>query len=67
MTVNKQFAQDDNALDDQMDSLLEVLAELLEEPQYPAAGADDQAGAVATAELLSGPNRAIHVVSKQEK
>jgi hypothetical protein len=57
MTVNKQFAQDGAPLDDCMESLLEVLAELLEEPQ----------NATATAELRSGNDRAIHVVNHQEK
>ena len=57
MTVNKQFAQDGAPLDDCMESLLEVLAELLEEPQ----------NATATAELRSGNDRAIHVVNNQEK
>ena len=48
-----------------MDSLLEVLAELLEEGQGHAADGDNQAGA---AELLSGNDRAIHVVvNNQEK
>ena len=37
MTVNKQFAQDGAALDDRMDQLLEVLVQLLEEPNPPAA------------------------------
>ena len=65
MTINKQFAQDGTAVDDHMDSLLEVLAELLEEGQGQAADGDNQAGG---AELLSGNDRAIHVVvNNQEK
>jgi hypothetical protein len=43
MTIRKQLAPDGTALDDHMDALLEVLAELLEEPQTPPeTGADKQ-------------------------
>lgn len=58
MTVNKQFAQDGAALDDRMDQLLEVLVQLLEEPNPPAS---DQGTAVPTKDLRSGGTRGIHV------
>lgn len=69
MTVNKQFAQDGEPLEGCMESLLEVLAELLDEPQDPAAtGTDNQGGAAPVAELRSDAHRVIHVVvSNQEK
>ena len=68
MTIDKQFAQDGAPLDDCMESLLEVLAELLEESQYPAAtGKDNQDGAAGTTELRSGDDRAIHVVVNDHK
>lgn len=67
MTINKQFAQDGNALDDCMDQLVEVLAQLLEEPQDPASGAGDQAGATPVDDLRSGDDRVIHVVTNQEE
>jgi hypothetical protein len=51
MTVNKQFAQDGTGLDDCTGQLIEVLAELLEEPPDPASSADNQGGAVAPADL----------------
>ena len=52
MTVKKQCALDGNAVADHMDALLEVLAELLEEPQDPAASSmAKQSGAVAIADL----------------
>jgi hypothetical protein len=44
MTVNKHFAQDDTALDDHMDALIEVLAELLGESKDPAAAETDNSG-----------------------
>jgi len=43
MITIREFAPDGTALDDHMDSLLEVLAELLEEPENPpAAGTANQ-------------------------
>jgi len=43
MTVNKQFAREGAPLDDCMESLLEVLAEMLKETEDPAcAGAGNQ-------------------------
>ena len=41
MTVNKQFAQDGAPLDECMESLLVVLAELLEESKVPPAADTD--------------------------
>jgi hypothetical protein len=69
MTVKKQFAQDGAPLDDCMESLLEVLAELLEEPENPpVAGTENQGTGEASADLRSGDDRAIHVVvNNQEK
>jgi hypothetical protein len=65
MTIKKQFAPDDTGLDEQMDSLLEVLAELLEEP---VAGADNQRSAEVIGDLQSRAERVIHVVvNNQEK
>jgi hypothetical protein len=52
MTVKKVHAQDGAALDDCMESLLEVLVELLEEKEDPAS----------SAELHSAADRATHVV-----
>lgn len=64
MTVNKRFAQDGTALDDCMDQLLEVLAQLLEEPQnQAAAGGAAQPGS----DLPSGDDRVIHVVVHNQK
>jgi hypothetical protein len=63
MTVKKQFAQDGVALDDCLDQLVEVLAQLLEEqPNPPAADADESGTTPAIAELHLGNDRAIHVV-----
>jgi hypothetical protein len=52
-----------------MESLLEVLAALLEETEDPAAsGTDNQGGAAPVAELRSDAHRVIHVVvNNQEK
>jgi hypothetical protein len=57
MIVNKQFAQN-GALDIRMDQLLEVLVQLLEEPNPPAS---DQAILTVAADLHSQATRAIHV------
>ena len=66
MTVNKQFAQDGAPLDGCMESLLEVLAELLAETEGPSANNQGDSGAIAA--LRSGDDRAIHVVvNNQEK
>jgi hypothetical protein len=52
MTVNEQFAQHGTGLDDCTGQLIEVLAELLEEPPDPAASSTaKQGGAVAIADL----------------
>jgi hypothetical protein len=67
MTVNKHFAQDGTALDECMDQLVEVLAQLLEEPEKPAAGAAKQGIVPATADLRSGATGVIHVVGKNPK
>jgi hypothetical protein len=69
MTVNKQFAQDGAPLDECMEPLLEVLAELLQEaPDQPTAEAVNQGDCGAIAALHSGDARAIHVVAtSQEK
>lgn len=45
MTVIRHFAQGNTALDEHMDALLEILAELLAEPQDPAATGIDNQGA----------------------
>lgn len=65
MIAKKQFAQDGDALDERMDQLVEVLAQLLEEPLNPAAAADNPAGNTAIADLHSGDDRVIHVVAKK--
>lgn len=67
MTVKKQFAQGETALDECMDQLVEVLAQLLEEPQNPQTAAADNQGTAAVADLRSGPARAIHVVVNNEE
>jgi hypothetical protein len=68
MTFNKQFAQDGAPLDDCMESLLEVLAELLQEaPDQPAAEAVNQDDARAIAALRSRDDRAIHVVVNHQE
>jgi hypothetical protein len=43
MTVKKRFAQDGSDLDGRMDQLVEVLAQLLDEPSHPgeASAPDD--------------------------
>jgi len=58
MTVKKQFAQDGGDLDASMDQLVEVLAQLLDEP----AGPQTQDTAPAIADLPSGNDRGIHVI-----
>lgn len=67
MTVNKHFAQDGNALDERMDQLVEVLAQLLEEPQNPQTAAADNQDTAAIADLRSADDRVIHVVGKNPK
>jgi hypothetical protein len=68
MKINKQFAQDGTGLDDCMDPLLEVLAQLLSEQTDAAAGdAKDQGKREAPADLRSGGERAIHVVVTNPK
>jgi hypothetical protein len=54
MTVIKRFAQDDTRLDDCMDQLVEVLAQLLDEKPDPGAIGD----------LHSRDTRVIHVVGE---
>lgn len=66
MTVNKQFAQDGVALDDCLDQLVEVLAQLLEEaPNPPTATAANPEAVTASSDLRSGNDRVIHVVVKK--
>jgi len=65
MIVKKQFAQEGDALDERMDQLVEVLAQLLEETPNPPAAADNQAGNTVIADLHSGDDRVIHVVAKK--
>jgi hypothetical protein len=68
MTVNKQFAQDGAPLDECMESLLEVLAELLQEtPDQPTAEAVNQGNCGAIAALRSQGDRAIHVVVNDQE
>jgi hypothetical protein len=58
MTVKKQFAQDGGDLDGCMDQLIEVLAQLLDEP----VSAPNPGAAPPAADLHSGNDRVIHVV-----
>ena len=68
MTMIKRFAQDGAALDDCMDQLVEVLAQLLEENQDPMVkAADENPGLPAIADLHSGSDRVIHVVGDTKK
>jgi hypothetical protein len=68
MTIKKQFAQAGAGLDDCMDQLLEVLAQLLSEQQEPAGDGVANRGEVETpADLPSGDERAIHVVVNNPK
>jgi hypothetical protein len=67
MTFNKQFAQDSITLADCMDSLIEVLAQLLDEPENPAADADRDGCAVPIAALHSDADRVIHVVVNNQE
>ena len=63
MTVKKQFAEDSTSLDNHVDELLEVLVQLLEEPQYPlAVGPANLSATAATADLRPGSERVTHVV-----
>ena len=64
MTVIKRFAQDGNALDDCVDQLVEVLAQLLEEKQDSVVKAADD---YAIADLHSGSDRVIHVVGARPR
>ena len=61
MTVNKQFAQDGNALDDHMEQLLEVLVQLLEEPPKRLVATHNRSVAATMADLHSGDTGVIHV------
>jgi hypothetical protein len=61
MTVNKQFAHDGGDLDASMDELVEVLAQLLDEP----AGTQNQDASPAIADLHSGDDRGIHVIESE--
>jgi hypothetical protein len=65
MTIQKQFAQDGAALDDCLDQLVEVLAQLLEEAPNPPTAVDNPEAAAAIADLHSGAAGAIHVVAKK--
>jgi hypothetical protein len=68
MTVKKQFAPDGAPLDECMESLLGVLAELLQEtPDQPTAEAVNQDDARAIAALRSRDDRAIHVVVNHQE
>lgn len=62
MTINRLFASDSTALDEHLDPLLEILAELLEEPIGPAQCADGQGIRTVIADLRSSANRVIHGV-----
>jgi len=57
MTITKAFAQDGTALDDCIDQLVEVLAQLLDEKQVPAPITD----------LHSDDTGGIHVVREPKK
>jgi hypothetical protein len=57
MTVIKRFAQEGNSLDDCMDQLVEVLAQLLDGKQVPAPITD----------LHSDDTGGIHVVREPKK
>lgn len=61
MTVNKQFALDGGGLDASMEQLVEVLAQLLEEPAGPL----NQGAAPVIADLHSGDGRVINVIEKE--
>lgn len=61
MIVKKQFASDGGGLDASMDQLIEVLAQMLEEPKESADGAG------AAGDLHSADNRVIHVVVQEPK
>jgi hypothetical protein len=61
MTVNKCFAQHGGDLDASMDQLVEVLAQLLDEPAEP----QNEGSAVVIADLHLKDARVIHVVEKE--
>jgi hypothetical protein len=61
MTVNKKFAVNGGDLDALMDQLVEVLAQLLEEPVGP----QNQGHLVGMSDLHLGNDRGIHVIEKE--
>jgi hypothetical protein len=61
MTVNKQFAQEGGELDASMDQLIEVLAQLLDEPASP----QNQDAALVMADLHSEYDGGIHVIENK--
>jgi len=63
MTVNKQFAEDCGDLEASMDQLVEVLAQLLDEPASP----QNPDAAPPIADLHSGHDRGIHVIGNKLK
>jgi hypothetical protein len=62
MTISRLFASDSTALDEHLDQLVEVLAELLAEPIGPAHCADDQENRTVLTGLRSSSNRVTHGV-----
>jgi hypothetical protein len=59
MTVRKQFAEDGGELDACMDQLVEVLVQLLAEPNVPGVP-------IASTDLHSENTRAIHVSEDEQ-
>jgi hypothetical protein len=60
MTVKRDFARDGGELDASMDQLVEVLAQLLDEPASP-----QNQNAAVIADLHSGNDRGIHVIESE--
>jgi hypothetical protein len=67
MQIMKQFATDSTSLDEHLDQLIEVLAELLEDYLGPALSASHQRAEVTAGELRPSGDRVTHVVVNPPK
>ena len=66
MQIMKQFATDSTSLDEHLDQLIEVLAELLEENLGPARSTGHQVAETAIADLRSSEHGVTHVLKVLE-
>jgi hypothetical protein len=66
MQIKRQFAADNTALQEHLDQLIEVLADLLEDYLGPALSASHQRAEVTAGELRPSGDRVTHVVKVSE-